>query len=207
MHDRLTLGEASAYVGMHPKHLQRLDRTGVLPASGRTETGRRWYSKGDLDAHFGIRPAPPVRSVVAYCRVSSAAQRPDLLNQKRLLGEFCAARGLADVQWIEEIGGGLNLERPKFLALMDRVERREISHLVLAHKDRLARFGFPWFLRFMSEHGCEALVLNNEVLSPEREMTEDLMTIVHCFSLRLYGLRNDRKKLREALEVPPEGDA
>lgn len=48
-------------------------------------------------------------------------------------------------------------------------------------------------------NGCEILVLNQERLSPEQEMVQDLMTIVHCFSSRLYGLRNYRKKLAEAL--------
>ena len=32
------------------------------------------------------------------------------------------------------------------------------------------------------------------------EMVQDLMTIVHCFSCRLYGLRNYKKKLAEALK-------
>jgi predicted site-specific integrase-resolvase len=30
-------------------------------------------------------------------------------------------------------------------------------------------------------------------------MVQDLLTIVDCFSAHLYGLRNDRKKLNEAL--------
>lgn len=30
-------------------------------------------------------------------------------------------------------------------------------------------------------------------------MVQDLMTIVHCFSSRLYGLRKYKKKLKEAL--------
>ena len=42
--------------------------------------------------------------------------------------------------------------------------------------------------------------LNQERLSPEQEMVQDLMTIIHCFSSRLYGLRNYKKKLKEALE-------
>jgi putative resolvase len=67
---------------------------------------------------------------------------------------------------------------------------------VIAHKDRLVRFGFPWFERFCAEHGTEILVLNNEQLSPEEEM---VLTIVHCFSARLYGLRNYRKRLNDAL--------
>ena len=44
-----------------------------------------------------------------------------------------------------------------------------------------------------------AQVLNNEQLSPEREMVQDLLTIVHCFSARLYGLRNYRNTLTEVL--------
>jgi putative resolvase len=53
---------------------------------------------------------------------------------------------------------------------MDRIESREISHLIIAHKDRLVRFGFRWFGRFCAEHGTELLVLNNKQLSPEQEM-------------------------------------
>jgi len=137
---------------------------------------------------------------VAYCRVSSAAQKPDLKNQRRVLEDFCAARAVANIEFVEEIGGGLNLKRPKFVALMDRIEAREVSTLVIAHKDRLVRFGLVWFERFCAEHGTEVLILNNEQLSPEQEMVQDLLTIVHCFSPRLYGLRNYKKKLKEALE-------
>jgi predicted site-specific integrase-resolvase len=42
--------------------------------------------------------------------------------------------------------------------------------------------------------------MNSESLSPERKMVEDLMTIVHCFSSRLYGLRNYRQSLKKVLE-------
>jgi predicted site-specific integrase-resolvase len=50
-----------------------------------------------------------------------------------------------------------------------------------------------------TEQGTELLVLNNEQLSPEPEMVQDLLTIVDCFSARLYGLGNYRKKLNAAL--------
>jgi hypothetical protein len=65
----------------------------------------------------------------------------------------------------------------------------------------LTRFGYTWFARPCANHGCELLVLNNEQLSPEREMVEDLMTIVDCFSARLYGLRNYKKTLTTALNA------
>lgn len=43
-------------------------------------------------------------------------------------------------------------------------------------------------------------MLDQERLSPEDEMVRDLMTIVHCFSRRLYGLGNYRRQLRAGLE-------
>jgi putative resolvase len=67
-------------------------------------------------------------------------------------------------------------------------------------EDRLTRFGFDWFAHYAALNRCEVLVLNQEHLSPEQEMVQDLMTIVHCFSSRLYGLRNCRRQLRAALE-------
>ncbi len=42
--------------------------------------------------------------------------------------------------------------------------------------------------------------MNTETLSPEQELVQDLMRIVHCFSSRLYGLRNYRKALEKALK-------
>jgi len=198
---KLSVGAAAKYLGRATKTLQRWDREGVLTAL-RTPTGRRTYDEEALDAFLGIRREVPVPTrEVAYCRVSSAAQRPDMKNQQRVLAEFCAARGLADVEFIEEVGGGLNFKRKKFLVLMDDVGDHKIKTLVLAHKDRLVRFGFDWFERYCELHGCSLLILNQEHLSPEAEMVQDLMTIVHCFSSRLYGLRSYRKKLDAALSA------
>lgn len=83
---------------------------------------------------------------------------------------------------------------------MTDVGNRVVKVLILAHRDRLTRFGFEWFEYYAKMNGCELLVLNQERLSPEHEMVQDLMTIVHCFSSRLYGLRSYRKKLDEALK-------
>jgi len=51
------------------------------------------------------------------------------------------------------------------VALMDRIEARQVSHLVIARKDRLVRFGFRWFERFCAEHGTELMALNDEQLA------------------------------------------
>lgn len=196
----LTITEAARHVGRTVRTLQKWEAKGVLVPEGRTATNRRYYTQAQLDLFLGRRGNPDApRRVIAYCRVSSQAQKPDLKNQRRILEDFTAARGLAGVEWVEEIGGGLNFKRPKFTAIMESVERGDVQTLVIAHKDRLVRFGFDWFEALCQRKGCDLLILNNESLSPEQEMVQDLMTIVHCFSSRLYGLRNYKKKLKEAL--------
>ena len=106
--------------------------------------------------------------------------------------------GVAVDEWLSEIGGGLNFKRKVFLSLMERIEKREIAHLPVAHRDRLTRFGFDWFEHFATQHGCTITVVNRESLSPQEEMVEDWMSIVPAFSCRLYGLRPYRKPIRGA---------
>ena len=198
----LTVGEAANRLRRNVKTLQRWDREGVLPST-RTPTGRRMYGVDQINRFLGIQELPKHRVKLAYCRVSSMAQKPDLANQKSVITQFCVGRGLANVEYVDEIGGGLNFKRVKFLSLVDRICAGEVETLVLAHKDRLARFGFELLRHLCEKHQCEVLIINDEKLSPEREMVEDLMTIVHCFSSRLYGLRNYKKALKTAFSSDP----
>lgn len=190
---------ASAFakkVGVTVKTLQRWDRTGKLPAK-RTQTNRRYYTEDDLCKVLKTPKAKP--ATICYCRVSSQAQRTDLKNQRRVMEEYVVSAGLSDVEIVEEIGGGLNFTRPKFLQLIFDICSGNVGMLVVAHKDRLCRFGFELIKQLCDHYGCELRVLDQTRLSPENEMVQDLMTIVHCFSSRLYGLRNYRKTLQEAL--------
>jgi putative resolvase len=186
-------------VGVSVKTLQKWDRMGVLPAK-RTITNQRYYTDEDIAAALRQTPAPRARKTVAYCRVSSQAQKPDLLNQRSALEAFCRQRAIQVDEWIMEIGGGLNFKRKQFLSLMDAIVEGQVERLVLAHQDRLARFGYQLVVHLCETHHCELVVLNTEVLSPEQELVQDLITITHCFSSRLYGLRNYRKALKKAIE-------
>jgi putative resolvase len=79
------------------------------------------------------------------------------------------------------------------------------EQLVVAHKDRLARFGLDLLQHLAQRHDCQLVVMNNETLSPEWERVEDLRAITHCFSARLYGLRRYRKMFRKALQGDAQG--
>ena len=64
------------------------------------------------------------------------------------------------------------------------------------------QFGFDLFAHLCRRHGCEVVVMHTETLSPEQEIVQDLMTITHCFSARLSGLRSYRRALDRALKDP-----
>lgn len=191
--------EFAKLAGVSVKTLQRWDREGQLKAAARTPGNRRLYSQQQLNTLLQVE-FKGERVAIAYVRVSSQAQKPDLTNQKMALEQFCIAKGLVVDEWISEIGGGLNFKRPKFTELVDRIVRGEIDTLVIAHKDRLVRFGYDLLVHLCQSHDCQIIVLNAESLSPEQEMVQDLMTITHCFSARLSGLRNYRKAVAKALK-------
>lgn len=46
------------------------------------------------------------------------------------------------------------------------VERGEVSEIVIAHKDRLVRFGYEWFEIFCVDHGTILTVMNAQSLIP-----------------------------------------
>jgi predicted site-specific integrase-resolvase len=194
-----TTGQMARMLRKSTQTLQDWDRKGIFKAS-RTPTNRRFYTKKQLNEFLHIEELPKDKKVIAYCRVSSQAQRPDLKNQRAIIEDFCVSTHRVNVEYIEEIGGGLNFNRKKFLDIFNMVERKEVSEIVVAHKDRLCRFGFDYFKHRCDVNDCKISVINIEKLSPEAEMVQDLMTIIHCFSSRLYGLRNYRKSLKKALE-------
>src|SRR3989454_12702608 len=186
-------------VGVSVKTLQKWDRIGVLPAK-RTITNRRYYTDEDLAAALRLPRVQKERRTVAYCRVSSQAQKPDLVTQQKVLDEFCKQRKIEVDEWIMEVGGGLNFKRKQFLSLVDAILDGQIERVVLAHQDRLARFGYQLLVHLCRTHQCELLVMNTEELSPEQESVQDLITITRLFSSRLYGLRNYRKALQKAIK-------
>jgi len=192
------ISEFARQVGRSASTVRRWEKEGRISAQ-RTASGQRYFT--DADVRRVLRPGfdEAARQTVVYCRVSSPGQKDDLDSQVKAMEQFCLARGLAVDRWVTEVGGGMNLTREKLLAVMDNIERGEIAILVIAHKDRLARFGFDYLEYVAEKNGCTILVANQESLSPHEEMVQDLLSIVHTFSCRLHGLRRYEKALKDEL--------
>ena len=80
--------------------------------------------------------------------------------------------------------------------LLKEVMDNQVDTIFITYKDRFIRFGYDWFERLCKMHNTEFVVLNNIETSPTQEMIDDMISIVHVFSYRLYGLRKYKSKLK-----------
>jgi len=60
-----------------------------------------------LRAFAGLPKDIKELKLVAYCRVSSQAQKPDLKNQIQIVQEYCKSALFEKAEIIEEIGGAI----------------------------------------------------------------------------------------------------
>ena len=176
------------------KTLQRWDREGILVAK-RTPTNRRYYTEDQYLEYIGSSTKSK-RKTIAYARVLSANQKDNLRNQITFIRNYVNAKGeiLDDV--IEDIGSGLNYNRKNWNdLLLNQIPKGEIEKIYITYKDRFVRFGFDWFERFCNHYNCEIVVINNPDTSPQKELVNDLISIIHVFSCRIYGLRKYKKDI------------
>ena len=180
--------------------LQRWDNDGKLKAF-RTPTNRRYYTYEQYLEYTGIHKETDSRKIVIYTRVSTSNQKDDLKNQVEFLRQYANAKGIIVDEVIEDLGSGLNYNRKKWNKLIDSCMTNEISTIIITHKDRFIRFGYDWFERFLAKFNVKIIIVNNESLSPQEELVQDIISILHIFSCRIYGLRKYKKKIREDEEV------
>lgn len=136
--------------------------------------------------------------------MSTRNQKDDLKNQIDFLRQFCNAKGIIVNQCIEDYGSGLNYNRKKWNFLLEEVMENKIQIIVISSKDRFIRFGYDWFEKFCQKFNTRILVVNNESLSPNEELVQDIISILHVFSCRLYGLKKYKKQIKEDGEIAKE---
>lgn len=190
-------------LGVSVKTLQRWDRDGILKAN-RTPTDRRYYTYDQYLQFKGIQTDNDIRDVVIYARVSTRNQKDDLQNQVEFLKQFCNAKGIIVNQCIEDLGSGLNYNRKKWNLLLEEVMENKIKTIVISSKDRFIRFGYDWFEKFCEKFNAKIIIVNNEALSPNEELVQDIISILHEFSCRLYGLRKYKNQIKEDEEIAKE---
>ncbi len=183
----LTPNQVYKKYGYHPKTLAEWAKEGKIEFI-KSPGGHRRYPESAFQKTSNIDE----REVILYARVSTRSQKDDLENQIAFLGKH-----YPNTRLVKDIASGMNWKRKQFIKLMERVAKGEIKTIVVAHKDRLCRFGFEFVEWFCNLNECEIVVINSTKLSPHEELMSDFMSIMHCFSSRLYFLRAYEKKLEQ----------
>ena len=199
--DRLVgIGEAAGALGVSITTLRRWERTGRL-VSVRTDGGHRRYDLTVLRPDMFRTKGADGRRTIAYARVSSHDQKADLERQKQALELYCARQGWTfDV--VADLGSGMNYQKKGLKRLLNAILDGSVGRLVIAHKDRLLRFGAELVFAICEAKRVEVVILNQgEDTTFEEDLAKDVLEIITVFSARLYGPRSRKnKKLLEAVK-------
>jgi predicted site-specific integrase-resolvase len=184
-HSPLSIGAFASAVGVSVVTVRRWCRCGRIREAFRTPGGHRRFSPNQVRNIPGL---PDSRSRVGYARVSSHDQKSDLVSQASRLSGVC------DVV-IEDLGSGLNCKKPGLRRLLTAILNREVATLYLTHKDRLVRFGHELIFQACRWAGTDVVVLDDDqCVSFEQELTQDVLTLMSVFSARLYGKRSHKNR-------------
>jgi predicted site-specific integrase-resolvase len=183
--------KAADILGLHPNTVRKLCDEGKIKCK-KLESGHR-----RVDVSEFLREQERRSTTICYCRVSSSKQKDDLQRQVEYMqGRYPTA------EIIKDIGSGVNYKRKGLKAILERSMRGEVIELVVAYKDRLARFGTDIVRQVLEFNGGKLVVLNEVLLSPEQELTKDLCSIIHVFSCRLHGLRKYKDCIKKDSSIP-----
>ena len=147
-------------------------------------------------------PSSEASMNVIYCRVSNTKQQDDLKRQETILREYCVSNGIIPDKVISDIASGMNENRKGLQELIGLVKDGKVKTVYVSYKDRLTRFGFDYFAYLFNLFGTEIKVVN--LTSEEdfqQELTQDFISILHHFSMKLYSnRRKELKKLKSEME-------
>ena len=133
-----------------------------------------------------------------YARVSNTKQHNDLLTQIELIKSYCISNGIKIDKVYQDIASGMNENRKDFNLLLDDVISNKVNKVFISFKDRLTRFGFDYIKNIFSKYNVEIVILDELEETNKNfqdELTQDLISIIHHFSMKLYS--NRRKKFKE----------
>jgi predicted site-specific integrase-resolvase len=203
MNKMISISKVSELTGVTIKTLKIWDNKGKLKCAYKTVGGHRRYRLDDVEKFIGSHLNDinaGKKNVFIYSRVSTKKQMEsgNLERQRERLISYCKEKQYNIVDIFKETASGLNDNRPELMKMFNRLD--EVNSIVIEYPDRLARFGFNYLKEFAKSLDVDIeTVEGNKKLEPNEEMVQDLISVVTCFSARLYGTRGGRK-LKKAIK-------
>jgi len=188
---------ARQILGVSTITLRDWDKKGRIKTI-RTPSGHRLYYKRDILAITNEHTSTTQKQKVCYCRVSSKKQKDDLDRQ---IDFFKSKYPLHSI--ITDIGSGINWKRQGLKTILEQSMSGGIAEVVVAHRDRLCRFGFELIEFIFKQNGVKLIVLDrkdNE--SDKQDLADDILSIIHIYSCREMGKRRYQNKNKENTSLP-----
>lgn len=200
-------GEVAKMIGVSTRTVQNYCINGLL--SEIFVNKRRLIPKDSLIAFLKNKQlyveTKDNRKDIIYARVSTHKQkkRGDLERQIQNIARFAITQNPKNLEIISEVGSGLDDTRKGLTKLVTLVQEDKIARIFINYKDRLTRFGFNYLQLICDFHKTEVVIVNTETedKTMSEELAEDIISIIHSFSGKLYGLR---KKLKEDICIELE---
>jgi len=197
--------EASEILGIHQRTLYQWEKKNWIDTI-RTEGGKRLYNvekymkekecKDNIKCLENLDKLDETKDKlnISYVRVSSLGQKDDLERQKKMIKEK-----YPDHVMIEDIGSGIKLTKRGILKIIKLAIEGKINELVVAYKDRLARFGYDLIEELLKEYSDAKIVVINkkDEEEPEEELMKDVLQIMNVFVAKMNGLRKYKYKREE----------
>lgn len=136
-----------------------------------------------------------------YARVSSTTQCNNLQPQIERIKSFASANGAIIHEIYHEVASALNYNRKFYRKLYENVINGEVDTIYIEYKDRLLRIGFEDFENLCKLFNTKIVIIYQAIntdKSTQKEITDDLISIIHHFSSKIYSNRRT-KKIKEAL--------
>jgi putative resolvase len=182
------LSEWAARNGVHYQTAWAWAKAGRMPVPVRQTPSGTWLVDEPASETSG--------RVVAYCRVSSADQKPDLDRQVARVVQGATGLGLPVAEVVTEVGSGLNGRRRELHRLLSDPQAAVI---VVEHRDRLARFGVEHLEAVLSASGRRLVVLDPTETADD--LVRDITEVLTSMCARLYGRRAAKSRAARAVAV------
>lgn len=196
----MPIREFASKIGVSTQTVRRWEKEGKITPAYRTPSGHRMFTQEQVNQYSNRTIKDPI--TIAYSRVSSHSQKDDLTSQKQAIEKWAINNGTILDDHYTDIGSGLSFKRKNLQNIIDlAVIDHQPINLIVAHKDRLSRFGFDLIEHILTITGGSITVINLESLSPQEELVQDIVTILHVFSSRLDGLRKYKNQISRDKEI------
>jgi putative resolvase len=179
------LSEWARANGVSRQSATRWFHAGVLPVSARK------LATGTI---LVDDPVPSASGVAVYARVSYCGQRGDLHRQAESLAAHLPTSGIAAAKVVRQVGSGLNGRRTPLLGLL---RDASVGTTVVAHRERLIRFGVEYLQAALAVRGRKLIVVEHADLGDD--LVRDMAEILSSFCARLYRRRSAKDRAELAI--------